>query len=339
MVENNKKIAIGFITYGKATSKYLPYFLKSLRSQTFRDFNILAIDNSEEEENENSDYIKKNFPEIGIEWPGKNIGFARGYNRMMNKAAEEGTEYFLAVNPDMIFEADMLEGLIKAIQIDPKIAAVQPKILKWDFVNDSKEKIIDSLGLRIDIKHRFFDDKQGSIDDRLTRDNKEIFGFTGAAALLRVEALKDVAYKNQFFDELMFMYKEDCDLSYRLRLAGWKIILAPQAVSYHDRTASIVGESVWQIIKNRKNKSRKVKEWSFLNQLILLSKYKGLKFSPGVRQASYFYALKTIAFAVIFEPYLIKQLFIFWKLKNEISERRKALKIRVSSGEIEKWMK
>ena len=65
------RLYIGFITYGENTAKYLPYFLPSLKNQTFKDFKILAIDNSEIQENDNAKYIKENFSEIDLKWVAK----------------------------------------------------------------------------------------------------------------------------------------------------------------------------------------------------------------------------------------------------------------------------
>ena len=52
-------LTIGFITYGKSAAKYLPYFLPSLQKQTFQDFQILVIDNNEEQDHESNQLIKK----------------------------------------------------------------------------------------------------------------------------------------------------------------------------------------------------------------------------------------------------------------------------------------
>ena len=287
MENNQPKIYIGFITYGEATAKYLPYFLPSLKNQTFKDFTILAVDNSQARENANALYIKNNFPEIDLKWPDKNLGFAKAFNLMIKEAAAGGAEYFLALNPDMIFEADYIEKIVKAIEADRKIGAVAPKIFKWDFAVNKKTNQLDSLGLALSQEHRFFDARQGEPDDISISSAREVFGFTGAAALLRLKALADVAYtiqsppaplcqggSKEYFDELMFMYKEDCDLSYRLRLAGWKIILEPEAVAYHNRAVASKGKTNYEIALNRRNKSRLVKQWSFLNQWILLLKLK-----------------------------------------------------------------
>jgi GT2 family glycosyltransferase len=328
------KLVIGFITYGESTAKYLPYFLASLKKQNYNDFKILAIDNSENEDNENRKFIKENYPEIDFRWAGKNLGFAKAFNKMIRAAIEMEAEYFLCLNPDIILDPNAIGELIKKISVDKNIGAVQPKILKWDYESNRKTSIIDSLGLVMEKNFRFYDDRQGEMDDK-SEEKKEIFGFTGAAVLLKIEVLKDVVYKDEFFDEMMFMYKEDCDLSLRMRLAGWKIILAPDAIVYHDRTAAIIGRNLKDILRSRLNKSRQVKKWSFLNQWIIILKYINL-FSGRIRTATWRYQIKSLLFILFFEPYLLGELWKLGKLRKEIKRKKESLKIKVNINKIEK---
>jgi GT2 family glycosyltransferase len=53
---------------------------------------------------------------------------------------------------------------------------------------------------------------------------------SGAGALYRAGALREVGT----FDPALFMYHEDSDLGWRLWLAGWTALLAPEAVLHHD---------------------------------------------------------------------------------------------------------
>jgi len=172
---------------------------------------------------------------------------------------------------------------------------------------------------------------------------KSVLYLAGAAALLNLKALADVAFDNgkfkEYFDELMFMYKEDCDLSYRLRLAGWKIVLAEKAVAYHNRAVAAIGATNLNIALNRRNKSRLVKQWSFLNQWILLLKIKDLPFSLNVKLATAWYQLKSLVFVLLFEPYLLKELVVLWKLLPAIKKRREQLEIKVDVKRVELFMK
>ncbi len=317
MEANGKKLVIGFITYGKATAKYLPYFLPSLTGQTYNNFKIVAVDNTEEEINENSKFINSHYPEIAFEWAGANIGFARAYNRMIEKAASAGAEYFLMLNPDMLLDADAVEKLVEAIGHNQELGSASPKILKWDFANEKKTVIIDTCGIILKPGLRFIDLGQGQVDNGSFNDFG-ILGPSGAAAMFRVSALEKVKQNNGYFDELMFMYKEDCDLDYRLKLAGYGSKLISGAIIYHDRTASGKGEGNIEIAVNRKRKNRQVKIWSFLNQHIILLKYwKTLKISEKI--ALLWFALRMLVFALLFEQYLLKQYAVLWKLKKKKS--------------------
>ncbi|WP_196250840.1 glycosyltransferase family 2 protein [Cellulomonas sp. JZ18] len=63
---------------------------------------------------------------------------------------------------------------------------------------------------------------------------REVFGFCGAGVALRTDALRDVG----LFDEDFFLYYEDSDLSWRLRLAGYRVEYAQDAVLHHEHAAS-----------------------------------------------------------------------------------------------------
>ena len=324
MIHEKIKLIIGFITYGKLTAKYLPYFLSSLKNQAFKDFKILVIDNSETKDNDNAKYIKRNYsfdysqnrPEIEIEWPGSNIGFAKAYNRMIKKAIEIGAKYFLVINPDIILEPDAILKLVNAMDNNDKLGSVCPKIRQWDFVNNKKTNIIDTCGIQLKSGLRFIDAGQGQID-KGQFDNVKIVGPSGAAAMYRISALEKVKEGDNYFDELMFMYKEDCDLAYRLFLANFKSKCVLEAIIYHDRTAEAKGESDLHVALNRRQKSRQVKKWSFLNQQIVFIKYWRWQNWQN-KLAIIWHEIKMIIFILLFEQYLLGQFGKLRKMRKQI---------------------
>ena len=313
---NLKKIYIGFITYGSSTAPYLPYFLPSLMSQINADCKIVAIDNSEEKDNDNLTYIKNNYPEIVLEWAGKNLGFSKAFNLMIKKAVDNGAEYFLALNPDMILEPDMVNYLVKELDNNKKLGSVSPKILRWDFADKKKTKIIDTCGIILLPGLRFADSGQGA-EDQGQYDDSDIIGPSGSAALYRISALEKIKQPGEYFDELMFMYKEDCDLAYRLFLAGFKSKCVSSGIAFHDRSSGRQGNSDLKIILNRKNINRQVKKWSFLHQQIIFKKFWGT-IDLKNKLALILYQIKIFIFILFFEPYLIKQLLLLYKIRKAI---------------------
>lgn len=331
------KIIIGFISYNQNSLKYLPFFLPSLKIATDQlesfDFEIIALDNSINF-SENRDYISDFFQKNNLQSKSSlislnsNLGFAKGFNLIINKALSKGADFFMAINPDVILEKDSILNLLRYfIEKDKflnKISSLSPKLLRWDFENKEKTRYIDSLGIGMSKNHHFFDINQGKIDKNDISE-LEIFGVSGAAAIYNLKALKEVAFDNgkylEFFDELMFMYKEDVDLSYRLRLSGWESFLVPKAIIYHDRSLSSDSFSFLKLFFDKNNNCR---SWSYLNQMIILFKFKKVKFSFSVRFFRFFRLIFLLIYGLIFQNKQIKRLI---SLKSEIVKRRNGLKI------------
>jgi GT2 family glycosyltransferase len=232
---------------------------------------------------------------------------------MIRQAVKEGAEYFLAINPDIILEADALEKLVMAMDNNSALGSATAKVLKWDFINQKKTKIIDSCGLKLLPGLRFVDFREGEQDNADFSD--EIIGVSGACAIYRLSALEKVKENEQYFDELMFMYKEDCDLAYRLFLDNYKAKCVSDSIVYHDRTSQGKGEGNLAVILNRKNKSKQVKRLSFLNQQIIFMKYWRLQ-SLYNKIIIVWLEIKMLVFALFFEPYLLKEFTNLRKIKN-----------------------
>lgn len=76
----------------------------------------------------------------------------------------------------------------------------------------------------------------------------EVFAWCGGAVLLRAEYLMSVG----LFDERLFLYYEDTDLSWRGRLQGWRYVYSPMAVVRHRHAQSSgVGSDVFRFHTER----------------------------------------------------------------------------------------
>lgn len=305
MQTENKKLYIGFIPYSVAGMAYIPYFLKSIEEQTYKDFTILAVDGNEDGTDRNIKALA-GYPQIKIISKGINHGFGKSFNLMINESKKNGAEYFLVLNMDTILDKDCIKNMLTALKSNSKLGSVSPKIYKWNFAPEKlseKTKIIDSFGIILKSGLRFFDLGQGQIDQGQF-DNAKIFGPSGAAAMYRMDALEKVKIDNQYFDEQMFMYKEDCDLAYRLFLAGYSSMLVTNAKIYHDRTAAGAGDGIFSVLSNRKNKSKQIKKWSLFHQLIIIKKYWNLQNTLNKINIVW-YVLQLFIFSLIFEQYLL----------------------------------
>jgi len=313
------KLVVGFITYNDASAKYLGDFLPSLKAALAFLPNserlILAFDNSSPDNNINRlslEYFIKDNPEELIRMTrNKNLGFSRAYNLMIRQAKKLHADYFLALNPDTIMEPDAIRIMLEKLASDQKIASISPKILRWDFAKHTKTKQIDSCGLILKSGLRFVDLGQGEIDEG-QYDQAQILGPTGAAAMYRLSALEKVKANHDYFDSRFFMYKEDCDLAYRLNKLGFESRLVATALVYHDRTVGAFGQGIWGRLKERLSLSRKTKAWSFKNQHLIFVKH-FFKESVGSQLTIIIRIIALFIFSLILEQLNLKQYPAIWR--------------------------
>lgn len=319
------KLAVGFILFEDITAQYLAEFLPSLqRALSFlpaTEAGVYIYDNSGSSHTLNRQAVTTWQASLdSSSWPvvyqaeGKNQGFGRAYNILISQAQADQAEYFLIINPDTKLAPESISRLLESIDQDNSLGSVAPKILRWERFKPTAIKTIDSLGLELSAGLKFFDRGQGSVDDG-TLANGPILGPSGAAGLFRMSALEKVAQNNdkkQYFDERFFMYKEDCDLAYRLFLAGYKSKLVPAACIYHDRSAAVWGRGFISWLRERKAKSQQIRSWSFFSQHLIYLKYwsnQDIKSRLLIVIRFIFYFI----FSLILERFLLKEYFKVWR--------------------------
>ena len=274
-----KKVSVAIVTHNSI--KYLPDFLDSVLAQTyFLENNIkpevIVVDNASSDKTVN--FIKDNFPTVCLLRNVNNIGLPRAWNQAIQMTTGE---YLLIMNPDLILDKDHIKHAVKILDEDQTVATVGGKlyrlkisnIIEGELAELEKTNIIDSCGLRAYKNRRFIDRGSGTIDKGHFSSKEEIFGISGSCILYRRSALEQVKFCNQYFDEDFFMYKEEIDMAWRLRLAGWTSIYTPDCIGWHHRRArSQEHASDLSIIKNRRQKQDFVNFHSYKNHLLLLLK-------------------------------------------------------------------
>ena len=188
MVENP---LVSIIVVNWNGQKWLKSCFQSIEKQTYKNTEIILIDNAS---TDNSINYTKNHSFIKIIQNEHNLGYS-GANNKAAKAAKGQLLFFL--NNDTKLECDCIEKLVNAIQKDENVGAYAPKIMDYE----GKTRI--SLGVGCDIfgyPHSY------------TGDN--LFYADGAALFIK----KDIFDEIGGFDERYFIFYEDVDLSWRLQL-------------------------------------------------------------------------------------------------------------------------
>jgi GT2 family glycosyltransferase len=90
------------------------------------------------------------------------------------------------------------------------------------------------------------------------------------AALQNARLPRSTGLGEEVLDEDFFMYKEDVDLAWRLRLLGWWTAYEPRAVAWHARTASGPTGNDWRAIASRNRATPAwIRELSWRNQRLM----------------------------------------------------------------------
>jgi GT2 family glycosyltransferase len=119
-------------------------------------------------------------------------------------------------------------GETTELRIDGEWQSVEPNGPPVDVVNNAGSVLVEG-GYGAD---RGFQE----VDAGQFEAPEEVFAWCGAAVLLRRSYLDDVGG----FDERLFLYYEDFDLSWRGRARGWRYLYVPAAVVRHTHAASSV---------------------------------------------------------------------------------------------------
>ena len=171
---------------------------------------------------------------------GKNIGFAAANNIGIEYARKYNPDYFLIVNPDVYLPKGWLESILSEIEQkslhDSGIITVP--LLSYDFGRDRESEIIDSFGIAKRWYGRWYDIAQGvsKTDMDWPDEPYEIEAACGALMLINIDVVSALMKKDGYiFEESYFMYKEDIELSLKVKSIGKKIIMLPTHAAYHCR--------------------------------------------------------------------------------------------------------
>lgn len=308
-------------------SKYVPYLFDSLRQQTFRDWELLVIDNNSTDDTVAA--IQKelvNFPVGSRVIVNKaNRGFAGGHNQALG---ETKSEFVLMLNQDMFVAPDCLEKLISFLDTHPEAAAVAPRLMRWDFKNNIRTNYIDALGLKIFRSCRVVEQGAGQEWKSKNIHFIEVFGVSGAFPLFRRSALDQILFADgTLFDEVYFMYKEDVDMAYRLAQAGFKSYVVPGAVAWHDRTAAGPHELTdLAAAKNKKTHNKTVRYYSYRNHLMTL--YKNEYWQNFILDFPWivWYELKKFLYFLLFDRSVLRGLGEIWKMRKDLKAKKFQIK-------------
>lgn len=213
------------------TLGFLPGCLSSLHDQG-AELELLVVDNGSTDGS--IEYLaEQSVPHVALP---ENIGFAAAVNL---GARRTGAPAVLVLNADTVLEPGCAGRLLEALQADPSLGGVQPRILQLENEEGGRGSIdaahLYSAGQALTRDGRAFELGAGEEQRPEHLRRREVFGACGAACLLRRELF---AGELGGYDESYFAFYEDVDLNVRARIAGWDFQYVPEAVVWHAGNAA-----------------------------------------------------------------------------------------------------
>lgn len=212
---------------------FLAAALRALRDQTV-EHELLVVDNAS---TDGTAAVLAEFGEARVLRMPRNLGFAGGVAAGL---PEVTTPWVALLNDDAVPSPDWLAELLAA---SPGRAAVTSRMLL-------PSGRVNNAGVVLRANGYGADRGLGAPDGSPWDVPGEVFGFSGGAALLSVEAVRAVGG----FPARYFLYYEDTDTSWRLRLAGRTIGYAPDAIVRHAHSASADQSSTLFSFHNERNR-------------------------------------------------------------------------------------
>lgn len=236
-----KSAAVILVNYRDYAQRFLPDCLASLRAQSGPvPFRIYIVDNASTAESEA--YLRTAAPEAVIIPNPTNDGFAKGNNDGLRRALADGAEYCILFNMDTVIASDAVARLVCRAEADPAIGLVQARLMLWE-----EQDRINSLGNRTHFLGFGFCAHYRERYDSAARPPDEIDYPSGAAVLLTRKLIETIG----LFDEIFWMYNEDQDLGWRAKLAGFRVVLAADAVVWHKYVFQRLASKYYWMDRNR----------------------------------------------------------------------------------------
>lgn len=255
-IENHQSCQTSIIIVSYNAREKLRRCLDSISKNLTADAEVIVVDNASSEGN--AEMVGKDFPAASLIPSEINLGFAVGCNLGVRHARGR---YLVFLNPDTLVEDDSIQNLVRPLTENREVGIVTPKILLTD-----QPDVINACGTDIHLTGLSLCRGLG-LPRQCFADFGEVSAISGAAFAIRRELFERLGG----FDEDMFLYMEDIDLSLRARLAGWQTYYTPDCLIFHDYQLKVSRLKVFWQERNRYLMLLKVFKWRTL--LLLLPVY------------------------------------------------------------------
>lgn len=164
-----------------------------------------------------------------------NVGYGSAHNIAIRKAIDTGAHYHIVLNPDIQFKPSDIEKMADYLNLNKDIGWLMPRVV---YPNGELQYLCKLLPTPMDLIGRRFlgflkstgeQNHKFEMRDSEYNQSMNVPFCSGCFMFLRIETLRQVG----LFDDRIFMYGEDIDLSRRIHTNGWKTVFWPEVTIIH----------------------------------------------------------------------------------------------------------
>lgn len=194
--------------------------LASVAAQDYQNISVLVVDTASE--HSPRDRIAEVLPSAHLIRLKEDPGFGAACNEVLS--AVEGAAFFVFCHDDVALDPDAIGHLVEEA-FRSNAGVVGPKLVEW---HDPSRLLsvgmgADRFGFPVDSVER------GELDQAQHDSVREVWYIPGAVTLIRADVFAAVGG----FDPGITFHGDDLDISWRVRLAGGHVVVAPQARVRH----------------------------------------------------------------------------------------------------------
>ena len=225
---------VSIIIVTNNSEKTLRQAVDGVMTQTYANMELLLCDTGSKDRSYLEPY--QTYASTKVLFAGDNVGFCKG-NNVGYSALDPASEYVFFLNPDAFLTPYWIEDAVTFMEKNSSYGALTGTTLGYDLQKNAPSGKYDTTGIFQNWYGKWRDRGQGAnVDPHSYSKEEEIPAICGAVYFARKRALESCLLRNaEVFDSSFYMYKEDIDLSLRLKTKRWKIGFLPSLTAYHCR--------------------------------------------------------------------------------------------------------
>ena len=212
----------------KDGAEWLPRCLTGISHQTYPRLGVIAIDNGSTDES--VDLLEGTLGAARVIPLNRNLGFPGAVAAALRSDVAEQADYVLLMHDDTVLAPNAVANLVAAAERIDGVGVVGPKVLDWE-----EPQVLREIGHSTDrFGYPYSPLDDGEIDQGQYERIRDVLFVSSCAMLVSRSLWRRIGPP----DERLAGSYDDLDYCWRARLAGFKVLMTPNAVAHHREATS-----------------------------------------------------------------------------------------------------